>query len=224
MNYQDIGVADRAAWRWKLKPLAATVLGLRYKNPSSHLSGAYEDRVSRVASFAREGLKAPSNKVDILSFPVVAPEKPADPRALLLLHTGLWQWMPMERYQELAAGFVEWIKAQGFTRIFAKAHPQISSGVLAAMLPEHEVLEHQGGIEQMASMIPAATVAGTCCTALATLKLMRPDLTCVDYGANFYCEHGYHGDASVLRLLRAVGVIPVDHHDRDVGYAGGDGA
>ena len=43
-------------------------------------------------------------------------------------------------------------------------------------------------------------------TGLVTLKLLRPDLRCVDYGTRFYCERAYFGDLSVEELMRTAGV------------------
>src|SRR5690606_26386989 len=57
---------------------------------------------------------------------------------------------------------------------------------------------------------PRGTIVSTNCTALVTLRMLRPDLRCVDYGADFYCRHAYYGDESVLAPLRATGVELVD--------------
>ena len=63
--------------------------------------------------------------------------------------------------------------------------------------------------EEMAADLEAGTIIGTCCTALVTLKLIRPDLKCIDFGSDYYCEHAYHGDNSVKTLLSATGVTLV---------------
>lgn len=206
MNYQQIDTRDRAAWRWRVKPILAMLLGLPYRQPQGHLSGAYEAVVDRVVSFARPGLHAPEPKVRLLPFPQVAPRTATDAGTCLIVHTGLWQWMGTLEYRRLADAFVTWLRAQGFSRILCKPHPHVATGVLADLLPAHEVMTDPRGVEAMAADIPAATVVGTCCTALVTLKLMRPDLRCVDFGADFYCDYAYHGDQGVIRLMAGVGV------------------
>jgi hypothetical protein len=39
-----------------------------------------------------------------------------------------------------------------------------------------------------------------------TLKLMRPDLRCIDFGSDFYCRTAYRGDYSVVEFLMGSGV------------------
>lgn len=206
MNYQDIGLKDRAWWRWLAKPAIGFFMGLKYKTPSTHLSGAYESGVDRVFSFSAPGLKAPEQKVVIFPFLPVSPSLNPDLNSVIIVHTGLWQWMPAKSYSIFASSFVQWLHKQGFKRVFAKNHPHISTGVLEAMLPEAEVLGINGAIESIADRLPAGTVVGTCCTALGTLKLIRPDLRCVDYGADYYCKYAYHGDYGVVEFLRGCGV------------------
>lgn len=201
MNYQSIELGNRARWRWAAKPLLARTLGLPYRLPQGHLSGAFDSCVERVISFTEHGLKAPQQKVVILPFPTVSAAVAPDPKACLIVHTGLWQWMPQAEYQAFAQAFVRWLQGQGFVRIFAKPHPHVSVGILEGLLPPHEVIADSRSVEEMAAEIPAATVVGTCCTALATLKLIRPDLDCVDFGADYYCRYAYGGDVGVQELL-----------------------
>ena len=79
MNYQQIGIANRAAWRWAVKRIIARVLGLRYQLPDGHLSGAFEQTTRQVVAFASEGLVAPTDKQLILPYPKVKPMRAADP-------------------------------------------------------------------------------------------------------------------------------------------------
>lgn len=206
MNYQDIGLDDRASWRWLVKPVLAKILRLNYTQPTTHLSGSFESEVSRVISFTEHGLKSPSQKIVVLKFPIKFGIAKVDHSELLILHTGLWQWMAADKYLSLAQMFAAWVVKGKFNRIAAKPHPHISTGVIEGLLPPHELVTVKAGVEHMAEFITAGTVVGTCCTALATLKIMRPDLRCVDYGSLYYCEHAYHGDQSVRTLLSSVGV------------------
>jgi hypothetical protein len=206
MNYQEIGIPNRASWRWRAKPFIARVLGLPYRVPTSHLSGAFEPAVQRVVSFTKKGLKAPPAKVTVLSLEAAPISRPTDSGTCLILHTGLWQWMAPGPYEAFGKEFASWIRSQGFTRIISKPHPRIATGKLQDWLPMHEVLKDVRSAEDMAHEIPAATVVGTCCTALATLKLMRPDIRCVDFGADFYCKYAYGGDDGVIEFLQGAGV------------------
>ncbi len=206
MNYQDIDVRDRAAWRWRIKPMMAAMLGLEYRIPAGHLSGAFEAATTRAVSFTQQGFKAPVDKISILPFPRSPITRAPDAETCLIVHTGLWQWMTTETYEPFAKAFAAWVSAQGFKRILTKPHPRIATGVIENLLPPHEVLHDTRSAEEMAAEIPAATVVGTCCTALVTLKLIRPDLRCVDFGADFYCMHAYHDDLGVVELFSGAGV------------------
>jgi hypothetical protein len=203
MNYQHIDVRDRAWWRWLLKPVVALLLGIRYRIPRGHLSGAFEAGVGRVVSFTPHGLKAPPEKVVTLPFERAPVNRVPDKKVCLVVHTGLWQWMDEASYLELAQRFVQWLKEQEFTRIITKPHPHVATGIIESLLSDSR------SIESMAAEIPALTVVGTCCTALVTLKLIRPDLRCVDYGSDIYCDHAYHGDRGVIALFNGTGVEAV---------------
>jgi hypothetical protein len=132
---------------------------------------------------------------------------------VLLVHTGLWQWMKPADTLVLSQAFTDWLNAQGYARLLTKSHPHVAAGPLAEMLPSHSEINDTRSLEAMAADIPAATVVGSCCTGLVTLKLMRPDLECIDFGADFYCEKAYRGDHSVEVLMRASGVRIVNMGD-----------
>lgn len=206
MNYQKIGLNDRAWWRWAAKPLIGFLMGLKYRTPTTHLSGAYDLGVGRIVSFSALGLQAPKGKIVIFPFSPVLPVSAPDLESAIIVHTGLWQWMPEECYSAFAHSFVHWLREQGFKKLYAKNHPHIPTGMLEAMLPEVEILGIDGAIESIADRLPSGTVVGTCCTALGTLKLLRPDLRCVDYGADYYCKYAYHGDYGVIDFLKGCGV------------------
>jgi len=206
MNYQNIGLSNRAWWRWISKPVIAFFLGLRYKIPTSHLSGAYEPGVQRVIAFSAHGLKSPEEKILLFPFLPVQVTSPLDKESALLVHTGLWQWMPSEKYDLFAKRFVQWIHAQKFTKIYHKNHPHIPTGILSQLLPESIDLGLDGAVEKIAAQIQTGTVIGTCCTALGTIKLLRPDLRCIDYGADYYCKYAYHDDLGVIDFLEGCGV------------------
>jgi hypothetical protein len=209
MNYQDITVANRAAWRWRVKPVLAALLGLRYRRPVGHLSGAYDSAVTRVVAFARPGLKAPPEKVVV--YPFEALDGPAAGRAdvALIAHCALWQWMAEDKYRPFAEGFADWVRKQGFSKIYAKPHPRYPTGYLEDLLPEHEVLHTDKSLEDLAGGLDMGVIIGTCTTALVTLKLLRPSLLCVDYGGDYYTEHAYRGDTSILELFRSLDIKTV---------------
>lgn len=206
MNFQDIGVANRQRWRWIVKPAVSVMLGLRYREPKGHLSGAFDAEVSRVVSFAAAGLKAPPDKVVLRPFKPVEPRRLPDPNVALVALTGLDQWMDPERSATFARAFASWIKRAGFRKVQIKKHPRVSAGLIEELLADAEEVGRGLGLEAMAEDLEAGTILGSCCTALVTLKLIRPDLECIDFGSNYYCEHAYHGDRSVQRLFAAAGV------------------
>lgn len=206
MNYQQIGQENRAGWRWRVKPLVAAALGLRYRPPQGHLSGAFEPTTTQVVAFAAEGLMAPADKMLILPYPTVTPARPANPRIALVLHSGLAHWMAPKRFEEIAHGFANWLRAQDFEKIYAKHHPHVSAGMIEDLMPPHEILEDSRPLEALLPELEAGTLAATCSTALVTAKLIRPELRCVDYGADHYLEHAYQGDRNLTRLMAAVGV------------------
>lgn len=224
MNFQEITVKNRESWRWRVKPVISVLLGLKYRTPTGHLSGAFEAVVSRVVSFAKSGLKAPPEKIVVRGFPLVPVRVAPKASVGLIVHTGLWQWMSEERYLPFAQAFADWVKAQRFRKLYVKPHPRIETGILDYLLPEHEVLTTSESLEDIAGDLEAATVMGTCCTGLVTLKLIRPDLKCIDFGGDYYCEHAYHGDYSVLDLLRATDVELVSFHGLHETGAGSDAA
>ncbi|MEP0144401.1 MAG: hypothetical protein ABJ311_00210 [Erythrobacter sp.] len=214
MNYQNVGYDNRAAWRWRAKVPIAAALGLQYSQPDGHLSGAFEDATDVVVSFASAGLTAPPEKVQVLQYPTVLANRPANPKVALILHSGLTHWMPSEDFEAIAQGFVTWLKAQEFDKIYAKRHPNVSAGMIEDIMPPHEIVEDSRPFEALLPDLEAGTLAGMCCTALITSKLMRPELRCVDFGANRYLETAYQGDQTVIKLMSAVGVemVPLPSH------------
>jgi hypothetical protein len=208
MNYQDIQLRNRASWRGRMKSFISPVLGLRWRAPVGHLSGAFESSVRRVVGFA-PGLVAPREKVELIPFaPVTAS---CTPRAdtVLVAYTGLCQWMSGAKFTQFADAFVAWLRTQNFNRVLVKPHPHYSVGSLASIMPPHAVVEDARSLEDMAADIEAATVVSFNCTALVTLRMLRPDLTCIDFGHDFYGPEAYFGDRSCESLLRESGVVLV---------------
>jgi hypothetical protein len=210
MNYQDIGEQDRARWRWAIKPALARLMRLRYRQPEGHLSGAFEPDVERVFAYSGTGLMAPPAKVSIIAYPRVAPAVAPDPKAALLVMTGIAQWMTAEAFERFRRAFAAWMNAQGFTRVLVKPHPHYPSGGVEALIDRAAPLDDPRRLEEMAADIPAQTIVGYCTTGLITLKLIRPDLDFIDWGSNYYCEHAYHGDRSVIGPLRSAGITLID--------------
>lgn len=213
MNYQDIGVANRFGWRWAVKPAMAFAMGLRYTKPRSHLSGSFEARVDRVVSFSAFGLKAPDAKTTILQFPSIGSNCQPKPGKILIVLTGLAQWMETEEFDTFKQAFGDWVRSLGAKEILVKRHPNYPSGGIENEVGDFVFLDDSRGLEMMAGDIDAAQVIGFCTTALVTLKLIRPDLRCIDFGSNFYCEKAYHGDRSIINVLKngSVEIVNFDH-------------
>jgi len=211
MNYQDIQLRNRAAWRHHTKRLIAGSLGLLTHPVTGHLSGAFDSSVSRVISFVATGIFAPKEKVVILPFQPVAPAITPQPNTLLYVETALWQWMPQDQWHPIARALAAWIRQQAPSRLLVKEHPSYPAcPVLRSLLPSFKILPRGQSIEEMAASIEASHVVGTCCTGLVTLRLLRPDLQISDFGANRYIPAAYNNDFSVVNLMREVGVNVVD--------------
>jgi hypothetical protein len=209
MNFQEISIANRAGWRWRVKPVIARLFGFRYREPRDHLSGAFEPRVTRVVTFAVEGLKAPRDKIVLRQFQAIRPLRQSDPKVALVMLTN-WDTCLEPAIDELfVRTFVGWVEGSGYRKIQVKRHPRWPGGRMEALLEGYEEVGSGLSAEEMAANLEAGTIIGTCCTALVSLKLIRPDLNCIDYGSDFYCEHGYHGDYSLKTLLSASGVTLV---------------
>jgi hypothetical protein len=206
MNFQDIGIANREVWKWRVKPVIARLFGFRYREPKDHLSGAFEPRVTRVVSFATEGLKSPPEKVVLRHLEGIRPLRQSDPTVALVVLTNWNFWMEPAKLELFSRAFVDWVEGSGFRKIQVKKHPRFSGGLMEDLLKGYEEVGTGLTAEGMAADLEAGTIVGTCCTALVTLKLIRPDLKCVDFGSDYYCEHVYHGDTSVKTLFSATGV------------------
>ncbi|RDH77709.1 hypothetical protein DVS77_15200 [Mycolicibacterium moriokaense] len=105
--------------------------------------------------------------------------------------------------------FVRWVEGSGYRKIQVKKHPRWPGGRMETLLKACEEVGTGLTAEEMVTNLEAGTIIGTGSTALVSLKLIRPDLNCIDYGSDFYCEHAYHGDKSVKTLLSASGVVLV---------------
>lgn len=206
MNFQDIQMKNRDWWRTAIKPVFARALGLSWREPTRHVSGSLEPETRHVYSFAAEGLVAPAEKIRLIAFPEVSREVIPDPAAAVIAMTGLHLWMTEENYAEFAKRFVAWKKTLPFTKYYVKRHPRATDGPLFDELVDCEVIGENQSIEEMAGSFPGATIIGFCCTGLVTLSLIRPDLNCIDFGSDFYCDAAYFGDRSVERLLKGSGV------------------
>ena len=209
LNFHEVGRTDRAAWRWRVKPPIARLLGYQYREPRDHLSGAFEPRVTRVVSFAAEGLKAPPEKVVLRHFQAVRPIRQSDPKVALVVLNNWDPWMDAARLEIFARAFVQWIEGCGFRRIQVKKHPLTSGGLVEELLGDYEEVGSGLTMEGMAADLEAGTIIGISSTALVTLKLIRPDLHCIDFGSDYYSEHGNHGGGSAKTLFAAAGVALV---------------
>jgi hypothetical protein len=206
MNYQEIGLTNRARWRWRIKPIMAAAMGLRYRQPKTHLSGSFEPRINRVISFSAYGLKAPTDRILILPLPITGDRCPPNPDKVLVVLTGIGQWMAPQDFATFKQSLGHWIRSLGAKVIVVKRHPNYPSGGIEDQFGDFTYLEDQRGLEMMAGDIDAGRVIGFCSTALVTLKLLRPELTVIDFGSDFYCEKAYHGDRSIIDVLSNGGV------------------
>jgi len=210
MNYQDIGVDDRAGWRWQVKPVVAALIGLNYSIPHQHLSGAFEPECARVVAFAAPHIQAPPEKVEVFPFDIVTPERPMEAGTILVVITGIAQWMSEEAFERFADAFGAWFATLKARRVLVKFHPHYPSGGIETRLGAFETVTDKRSVEGMAADINAEAVVGFCTTALVTVKLRRPDLRCIDFGSDFYCTYAYHGDRSVVAFLKASGIEIVE--------------
>jgi len=209
MNFQDIRARNRVSWRMDSKPWLARGLGLRWRAPTAHLSGAYEPRTDRVLSFSAVGLHAPAEKVEVVPFPQVVPRKEAAAGGAIVAQTGLWQWMPKADQERFASLFADFVARRGYAPLYVKRHPRFDTRFVEERLPPHSLIGEGVTLEDMAAELPARTVVSTNCTALVTLRMLRPDVECIDFGSDFYIRSAYHGDDSVLALQAAAGVTMI---------------
>lgn len=207
MNFLDAGVHNLDSWRLKVKPLLSHLLGLRYAPPVGHQSGAFHPAVSRVVSFSDKGLRAPAEKIVLRRWPIeAAPAAPPDPDVGIVVHTSLARFMSEDQYRVFAEVYAGWIAAQNFRRLYTKRHPRSEDPLLEALLPPHEVIDDDRPIEDMAGEIAAGVVIGPGTTPLVTLKLMRPELRCIDFGADYYVPIVYQGGVGATPLFKAAGI------------------
>ena len=210
MNYFDAGDHNLDPWRLRVKPVLARLLGLRYAAPLGHQSGAFHPAVSRVVSFSADGLRAPAERVVVRRWPVDAARHViAEPDIGIIVHTSLARMMPEPEYRVFALGYAQWIAAQGFRRLYAKRHPRSRDPMLESLLPPHEVIDDERPIEELVGELEAGVVVGPGTTPLVTLKLMCPELRCIDFGADYYVPIVYKGGVGASALFAAAGVESV---------------
>ena len=210
MNYHSVTQENRPRWRWWLKPAVASIFGLRFRMPVGHLSGSYDPRVNRVVAYTGTYLEAPVERVQILPFPKSEVKKKPNPEGLLILLTGIAQWMSDEDFKTFKSCFGKWVKSLNASKVWVKPHPNYPSGGIEEEIGDFEWLNDPRSIETIAGEIPAGTIIGYWSTGLVTLKLIRPDIKCIDFGHDFYTKAAYHGDENVGRILNATGVEMVE--------------
>jgi len=209
MNFQPMSPRNRTWWRWLMRPLAARLFGLAYRAPTTHLSGAFEPRVDRVVSYSARHLQAPAQKVLVLPIAPVDAEVVPAADTVLVLATALNYFMTAADYRRFKAAFSRWIKTLGAKRVLIKLHPNYDTAGIEHAIDGAEIYDEARAIEAVASRIPAARVVGFWTTGLMTLRQIRPDLECIDFGHDFYTKAAYHGDPSIKTVLEASGVTMV---------------
>ena len=65
-------------------------------------------------------------------------------------------------------------------------------------------------LESLAETLDFGTLISFNSSALTAIRLLRPDIRCIDFGADMYLPWAYGGDRNVLRLFKATGVEVVD--------------
>lgn len=207
MNFLDAGTHNLDSWRLRVKPVLSRLLGLRYAPPAGHQSGAFHPAVDRIVSFSSEGLRAPAEKVVLRHWPISNQQRvETEPDVGIVVHTSLARFMTQEQYRTFAEGYAHWIAAQNFRRLYAKRHPRSLDPLLESLLPPHELINDDRPIEELVGEISAGVVIGPGTTPLVTLKLMRPELRCVDFGADYYVPIVYGGGPGATSLFDAAGV------------------
>ena len=211
MNFQEIETKNRASWRFFVKSIFSKFLRLDWVKPEGHLSGAFDERVAKVISFHEAGLKAPANKVEIVplvgSCGIKNDDAVLGENDILIVETALYQWMNVEHFNELVSRFESFLKHFKNYSIYVKPHPNYApSEVFRSALGKYSILDYEGSVEQMAEQLGCKVVLGTCTTALFTLKIMRPNIRCIDFGSDIYVPHAYYGDRSVVDVFNSVGV------------------
>jgi hypothetical protein len=88
------------------------------------LSGSYEPR-NRVLSFSPFGLKAPEDRVVILPFPSTGTRPEPDPDTILILMTGIAQWMQPEDFAVFKEAFMRGYARWGASAFWSSATPTI---------------------------------------------------------------------------------------------------
>jgi len=206
MNFHEVTKKNRAWWRWPMKPPMALLFGLRYRPPQGHLSAAFEERVDRVVSYAEQHLKAPLEKVLVLPLPAITVTARPDADTILVLITGIKQWMSAADFELFKIAFTSWINGLGAKRVLVKLHPNYPSGDIEKGINGFEYFDERRPLEVIAGEISASLIVGYWTTGLISLKLLRPELRCIDFGSDFYSRAAYHGDGNLAAVLEGAGV------------------
>jgi len=172
-----------------------------------HLSGSQRADVSSVITFQNEGIVAPPEKTVVRNFLTTSgAAHPAEKNAALIIGTSLYRLMPNVEYQKFADRYVDWILGQGFSSIYYKRHPRSVDLYLESLLTDAYLYGEGLPVEELASQLPAKNVIGPGTTPLVTLKLLRPELRCVDVGSDIYSKALYDSDQGMIRLFTRVGI------------------
>ena len=207
MNYQDITIRNRSKFNLAVKMFISLLLGFKYIIPKGHLSGAYMQQVKKVYSFSAKGLKAPVDKICVCELAVEKKITGVKNNAILLVLSGLYKWMPATKYDQYCDLFMKHLSTIKYSDVFVKQHPRcLDDPLLARLQNDLKYLDKDVPIEKMAGDIKVKQAIGFCSTALATLKMLRPDIECNDFGADYYCTEAYYGDDSVLEFFEGVHV------------------
>lgn len=216
MNFLDAGIHNLDSWRLLAKPVISRYLHLNYSTPEGHQSGAFHPKVHRVVSFSKNGLRAPEEKIVLREWPIISRGNTQPiPDVALIVHTALSRLMSKRQYRIFAERYADWIRAQNFQKLYTKRHPRNSDPLFDSLLPENEVLDDPRPIEEIAGDISASVIIGPGTTPLVTLKLMRPELRCIDFGADYYVPKVYKGGDGATPLFKAVGVESIPFASKD---------
>jgi len=205
MNYQNISIENRNKVSLAAKGLFSLFFGFIYEIPKGHLSGSEDKRVKWVYAFSQDGLKAPKEKIVVINAFETGLERQTRNELLIVL-SGLFEIMSSTDYYEIVKKMKDFIDNSSFKRILIKEHPRVENDPILKHIHFDEILPKHEAVESVIQRIGVSCVVGSCCTALVTLKLMDPDLECVDVGSSIYIDKAYRGDTSVLNLLKGNGI------------------
>lgn len=194
MNYQDITLSNRSTFIVSLKKLFASIMRTSFVTPAGHLSGSYEKRVSGIFAFASKGLKAPNEKFIDSSNAFLDADQSShlDPRKILITLSGVHRYIKTDSYIKILNQIRSYLEDQNPKQILVKPHPRISNDPFFKILKDlnFKIIDNPIPAEKLIPTINTGKVISIDSTALVTIKLRFPKISCIDFGFQIYSvEH-----------------------------------